>query len=200
MPGATTFFREALSEDIAADPAAAAQFSAFVPLLVAQGFVTAQDGGQRVGGVAVYGVDDRFWRFHQMAVCRRPLRSGRVRQSRVGRRACRARRRHVADPAAAPVCDSDQSLHARKEDLGRTVRVTVRRVLPRATVGEFSLRPQQGEVRAVFVPLARLQQDLEIRGRVNTILATLPAAQPGPGERASALQALQAAVRRRCRA
>ena len=35
---------------------------------------------------------------------------------------------------------------------------------------EFSLRPQQGEVRAVYVPLARLQRDLEAQGKVNTIL------------------------------
>ena len=69
---ASTFFRESLSEDIAADRAASARFSSFVPLMVAQGFVTAQDGGQRVGGVAVYGVDDRFWRFHQMEAVRGP--------------------------------------------------------------------------------------------------------------------------------
>ena len=36
---------------------------------------------------------------------------------------------------------------------------------------EFSLRPQQGDVRAVFVPLARLQSDLAAEGKVNTILA-----------------------------
>ena len=35
---------------------------------------------------------------------------------------------------------------------------------------EFSLRPQQGEVRAVYVPLARLQRDLNQPGKVNTIL------------------------------
>ncbi len=35
---------------------------------------------------------------------------------------------------------------------------------------EFSLRPQQGDVRAVYVPLARLQRDLNQPGKVNTIL------------------------------
>src|SRR5262249_10137859 len=36
----------------------------------------------------------------------------------------------------------------------------------------FSLQPSQGSVRAVFVPLKRLQQDLEIAGRVNAMLVS----------------------------
>ena len=194
---AATFFREALSSDLGGDPAASARFSSFVPLLVAQGFVTAQDGGQRVGGVAVYGVDDRFWRFHQMPGVTGPsdrdafLSPALAAELAVSDGATLLIR--LQRPSAIPI----ESLHARKEDLGRTVRVTVRRVLPRSTVGEFSLRPQQGEVRAVFVPLGRLQQDLEIPGRVNTILAALAEAQPSAGERGSALQVLQAAVRQR---
>src|SRR5262249_24813454 len=35
---------------------------------------------------------------------------------------------------------------------------------------DFSLRAQQGDVRAVYVPLARLQRDLAEPGKVNTIL------------------------------
>src|SRR5262245_32499333 len=62
----TSFFREALAADLMADPQVAARMSALVPLVVAQGFVTAQESGRRVGGVAVYGVDDRFWQFHGM--------------------------------------------------------------------------------------------------------------------------------------
>ena len=41
---------------------------------------------------------------------------------------------------------------------------------------EFSLRQQQGDVRAVYVPLARLQRDLNQPDKVNTILAS---ASPG---------------------
>ena len=53
---------------------------------------------------------------------------------------------------------------------GRTLRLTVRAILGPAQLGEFSLRPQQGSVRAVFVPLQRLQQELDLAGRVNTLL------------------------------
>ena len=194
---AGTFFREALSDDIAGDPGVSARFASVAPLLVAQGFVTAQDSGRRVGGVAVYGVDDRFWRFHEMEGVTGPaerdafLSPALAADLAAGEGTTLLIR--LQRPSAIPI----ESLHARKEDLGRTVRVSVNRVLPQSTVGEFSLRPQQGDVRAVFVPLRRLQQDLEIPGRANTVLAALKDADPTAGHRAGALEALQAAVRRR---
>jgi len=41
-----------------------------------------------------------------------------------------------------------------------------------AELGEFSLRPQQGEVRAVFVALKRLEDDLDLKGRVKPLLVS----------------------------
>jgi hypothetical protein len=49
----------------------------------------------------------------------------------------------------------------------------MREALAATDLGEFSLRPQQGAVRAVFVPLRRLQKDAEQEGMVNTILLSL---------------------------
>ena len=63
-----------------------------------------------------------------------------------------------------------ESLHGRKEEVARSVRLTVRQVLAREDLGEFSLSPRQGSVRAVFVPLARMQTLLEQRDRANAIL------------------------------
>ena len=65
-------------------------------------------------------------------------------------------------PSAIPL----ESLHGRKEDVGKTIRLTLTEVAFR----EFSLGLQQGDVRAVLVPLTRLQRDLEQQGRVNTVL------------------------------
>ena len=53
---------------------------------------------------------------------------------------------------------------------GRTIRLTFTSVLPREQLGEFALRPQQTAVRALFVPLRRIQRDLDVRGKVNTVL------------------------------
>src|SRR5262249_54073438 len=61
-------------------------------------------------------------------------------------------------------------LHGRKDDAGRTMRFTLRQALPPDELGEFSLRAQQGVVRAAFVPLRRLQKDLDLTGKANTIL------------------------------
>src|SRR5579872_5462946 len=48
------FFREALANDVAGS----------APLIALQGVVTHEKDGRRASNVAVYGVDDRFWKFH----------------------------------------------------------------------------------------------------------------------------------------
>jgi ABC-type lipoprotein release transport system permease subunit len=69
----------------------------------------------------------------------------------------------IPKPSSIPL----ESLHGRRDDAIRTIRLTV------GQIGhEFSLRPQQGDVRAVYVPLARLQRDLNQPGKVNTILVS----------------------------
>ena len=69
------------------------------------------------------------------------------------------------------------SLFGRRDDLARTLRVTVAGTVAAAEGGELALDPRQQAVRAVFVPLALLQRTLEQPGRVDTILA---AAGPAP--------------------
>ena len=72
----------------------------------------------------------------------------------------------IEKPSDIPV----ESLHGRKEDPGKTIRLNVAGVLSSDQLGEFSLQPQQEAVRAVFVSLRFLQKELEQDGRVNTIL------------------------------
>ena len=145
------------------------------PVVMVQGFVSGQENGRRVGQVLVYGVDDRFWTFHGVDVTGPPDREAYLsaplaRELAVGDGDAVLVR--VQRPSAIPL----ESVHGRKDDVGRTMRVTVRSVLPSESLGEFSLRPRQGEVRAIFVPLARLQADLEIPGRVNALLLSTPPA------------------------
>ena len=160
------FVREQLAADIGATPA-----------VMVQGFVTGQENGRRVGQVVVYGVDDRFWSFHAVDVA-----GPRDRDAMLSPALARELEVEAGDavlvrvqrPSAIPL----ESVHGRKDDVGRTMRLIVRSVLAPESLGEFSLRPQQGEVRAVFVPLARLQADLEIPGRVNTLLVGTPVRDP----------------------
>src|SRR5262245_7386534 len=61
------FFREALAAELRASPAFFSEFADALPLIVLEGVVTHETRGRRAGGVQVYGVDDRFWTFHQQA-------------------------------------------------------------------------------------------------------------------------------------
>lgn len=154
------FFREALADDLRGAGAGDA-----APLVVASGFVTHEASGRRAAGVIVYGVDDRFWRFHG-----RPAPEG-VSLSPALALELGASPRDVIlvrlqKPSAIPI----ESLFGRKDDVGRTVRLDLSGVLSRGQLGEFALRPQQAEVRAVFAPLRRIQRDLGVAGKVNTIL------------------------------
>lgn len=163
------FFREKLADELQRDPRFVRGFSGQCPVVVLRGLVTDEKSGRRASGVQVYGVDDRFFKFHQVEVKapdeREVLLSpdlARELASEPGQTTLL----RIEKPSAIPA----GSLHGRKEDLGRTIRLTARGSHSASQLGEFSLRPDQGPVRAVFVSLARLQKDLEQSGKVNMLL------------------------------
>lgn len=139
------------------------------PMIALEAVVTHDSSGRRASNVAVYGVDQRFWEFHQAAV-QAPT-GGEVLLSP----ALAAELNATADDSllvrmprisAIPA----ESLHGAKDDPGRTLRTRMREVVSRAGMGEFSLRQTQGDLRAVFLPLARLQRELGQDGLANTAL------------------------------
>ena len=169
---ASHFFPEDLPRRIERRPDFQAQFEKLCPLIVMQGVVTHQESRRRASEVQVYGVDERFWRFHDQSV----------------RSAFEISQREalVSQPLATEIGiepgDSillrleaaldipAESLHGRRENRGRTVRLTTRAVLPSAGLGEFSLKAEQQSVQAIFVPLVRLQKELEQSGKINSVL------------------------------
>ena len=179
---AETPFTEGLADRLAPAVAAAA------PLLSLNGVVSEQRSGRRASGVLIYGVDARFFRFHDAPV--EPPTGSEILLSEAlaeeldlnGDEAIVVR---VARPTDIPV----DSLHGRREDIGRSIRLRFTAVLGREQMGEFSLAPGQGPVRAAFVALDRLQRDLVIPGRANTVLL---AARP---DASNVTQAIQEALR-----
>jgi ABC-type lipoprotein release transport system permease subunit len=155
----TGFFRESLAGEIGG-----------TPLVVMQGAVTEQASGRQVSRVLVYGVDNRFWSFHGISGVSGPSGDGaylsQALAADLGVAPGAGILVRVERPSAVPL----ESLHGRKEAPGRTIRLTARDVLDASHMGEFAIRPQQGSVRAVFVPLARVQHDLDRASQVNTIL------------------------------
>src|SRR5215218_7247987 len=190
VASAPNFFRERLAGEVSAGAGfAAAGFDAACPLVVTEGLVTHESSGRRAVAVQVYGVDARFWEFHGRAdsASRAPGRDEVLLSpglaAELGAAAGDAVVLRVEQPSDIPV----ESLHGRKDDVGSSARLTVRETLPAAELGEFSVRPRQSEVRAVFVPLTSLQRSLDRVGRVNTILFAANADAPeGDAARAQA--------------
>ena len=189
----TNFFREQLADDVRADPTFTTEFGDICPIVVVQGLVTDQASGKRVLGVQVYGVDDRFWKFHGLGLesaapgstAREVLLSPALARD-IGAEPGGTVLLRIQRPTDIPI----DSMHGRKDDLGRTLRLTLTRVLTTMELGEFSLQPQQAEVRAAFVPLARLQQELNLPMRVNAMIAT------AVQSTAEAMPALETLIRR----
>ena len=172
------FFREKLASDLAQDTC---------PLIALDGVVIHEPSRRRAGAVKVYGVDDRFWSFHGVAGVQAPqsreLLLSESLASELGANPGDSVLLRLEKPSEIPV----ESVHGRKEDPGRTLRLNANRILNSESLGEFSLQPQHGAVRAVFVSLSFLQRELEQDGKVNTILV---------GER-SASSSLPALVKER---
>ena len=144
----------------------AAALGSACPVIAIDGVGVHEPSGRRAGGVEVYGIDERFWKFQGEPGD--PPRGSRILLSaalarELGSRPGDTILLRVPKPSAIPL----ESLHGRKEDTGKTLRLAMGGVARR----DYSLRAQQGDVRAVYVPLARLQRELGQPRRVNTILA-----------------------------
>jgi putative ABC transport system permease protein len=168
----TGFFREQLAADLQKQPEAGQTLSSVVPLVVANAVVSVQQTGRKAGQVRVYGVDDRFWRFHDVQDMAGPDSRNAYVSPALAAQLGAAEDSVILIRVQRPTDIPLESLHGRRDNVGQTLRLTVRRVLPASLLGEFALDAQQGDVRAVFVPLSRLQQDLAVERRVNTLLAS----------------------------
>src|SRR5262245_37364251 len=161
---APTFFRTALADSVLASPVQSA-----APLIVMSGAVVHDESKRTAGRVAVYGIDDRFERFHGItgrAVDGRNADVSAALARELGVREGDSLTLRVARPTDIPL----STLQGRRELSGDRFRVTVARVLEQESLSQFSLVPAQGPVLAIFVPMTRLQRDLELGDRVNTIL------------------------------
>ena len=140
------------------------------PIIAVPGILMRESSGRRAYGVNVYGVDERFWRFHGLAA---PEEFG-DRAAVVGAPLAAHLDARPGDSLLLRIeTDRDipgESLYGRRESAGRTIRLTCSGVASPQQLGEFALRPGQGTVFSVFVPLKRLQRDLAQPSRVNAVL------------------------------
>lgn len=184
---APRFFREDLASDLLDRPAFRSAFTRATPLVALDGVASHAATGRRAGDVRVYGVEERFWAFHGLDTpALGPGREAVVSEAlaeELGSApgdAILVRLQSAADIPAS-------SLFGRRDDPSRALRLTVRGVVPRAGLGELSLRPRSSAVRAAFVPLPVLQRALGQEGRANVILASASSSDEPGTELATAL-------------
>ena len=162
LVSSANFFREQLAADLGTT----------CPLIALKGVAVFEPSKRRAGDVKVYGVDDRFWKFNGVSGEAAPQNGEALVSeslaSELGSGRGGSLLLRLEKPSDIPI----ESLHGRKEDPGKTIRLKISRVLGGDSLGEFSLQPQQDAVRAVFVSLSFLQRELEQEGRVNTILVS----------------------------
>lgn len=161
----TNFFRAALAGELKS-PAYA---------MIALEGVVAHSSGRTASKVAIYGVDDGFWKFHGVALhgeapSARTVRLSPALADEFGAKEGDSVVLRLDKPSDIPL----ESLHGRKDESVRTIRFTAGKPLPSDSLGEFALRPQQAAVRALFVSLPRLQRELQQQGKANLILVSGP--------------------------
>src|SRR5881296_1513130 len=158
---ADRLFAEDLAARISANPAFQQAFGAACPIILLQGVVIHERSGLRARNVNVYGIDERFWSFHN----RPHIQAPQGRDALVGAALAREISAQPRDTILLRVEKQEavpgESLFGRRDDIGRTLRLTCREILTSDQLSEFSLRPSQGSVYSIFVPLRRLQADLQ---------------------------------------
>lgn len=187
------FLREDLATDLMQGDGSS-EVGGVAPLIALEASIVHERSGRRAVGVQAYAVDERFWRFHGLEERVSPLSD---REAYVSPGLARELDASSGDALLVRVQRPGEipegSLFGRKEDTSRRVRLLLREALQREQLGEFSLRAEQGEVRAVFVSLARAQRDLGVQGKVGTLLMAEPPSSQDAGDSADRLKRLVSA-------
>ena len=165
---ADRFFREELAGGLISSENSSISASS-CPIIFLQGVIVHEQTRARALDVNVYGVDERFWKFQgveQQQVKDGTALIGAALASEIGAREGDSLLLRIETQQGIP----RESLFGRRETGGRTVRLVCGDILSADQLGEFALRPTQGNVYSVFVPLQRLQRDLVQPSRANTVL------------------------------
>ncbi|MEJ2245020.1 MAG: FtsX-like permease family protein [Acidobacteriota bacterium] len=142
------------------------------PIVYLKGVLIQESSRMRMHKVNVYGVDERFWTFQGMPD--QAFHDDRA--ALIGSPLAQQMDVDIGDVVLLQV-EMQQSIprewvYGQRESMGKTVRLTCRNILPSDMLGEFALRSTQGDVYSIFVPISRLQEDLDQPALANAILLT----------------------------
>lgn len=171
---APRFAREALAEQRSV-------LGNAVPLIALDGAATVEGHGASVPHVLVYGVDDRFWRFHDRPTLHGPSDNDVLLSPALASALGVSSGAHVT--VSIPLADDVPlwTLHGRRDGSYRTVRLRVAE--HDGSINGLSPLDTSRDALAAYVSLGTLQADQPWQGRVNAILTddTRLAASTGDG-------------------
>ncbi|MCS7024897.1 MAG: ABC transporter permease [Bryobacteraceae bacterium] len=167
---ANGFFRQKLAAELSA-PRAPRLMS--YSLIAVEGMVTHATNRRVASRVAIYGIDSEFWKFHRVflhgeAPAGRTVRMSAALAEELAAAEGDAIVLRLDKPSEIPV----ESLHGRKEDRVQSIRLIAGKTLPSEELGEFSLRPVQAPLRAIFLARDRLERELNQTGKANVVLVS----------------------------
>ncbi len=140
------------------------------PILYIKGIAVHEPSKASVHDVHIYGIDERFWQFHGIedgqAIEDRSALVGDALAKQIGAKPGDALLIRVPSQQEIP----SEWLYGRRDSLVRTIRLTCKAILPASRLGEFALRPNQGNAYSLFLPLRQLQKDLKLPSQVNVLL------------------------------
>ncbi len=144
--------------------------SAVCPIVSIKGVLTNEKSGISVHNVNVYGVDRRFWTFHKLEIPDFPQGRGAL----LGETLAHELDARPGDPLLLKIEKQQEIprewLLGRRDDIAKTIRMSCQATLAADRLGEFALRPHQGKIYSIFVPLNLLQKEIGQPGRANTLL------------------------------
>ena len=201
--GQDRFFRAALAKDLSQS---LGEESRIEPLLISRGSVALGDGSARANQVQILGVDNGFW---DLARAKDNLPTwdldGTASDSNkngvwINQRLATQLDVKTGDALTVrmekPTQLSRDAPLSPTEDVTSAMRVQVSAILSDQTLGRFGFQANQTPPFNVFMPLQRLQQQLELEGRANALVNQYPNERNAQGEtaRADRLDALISAL------
>jgi ABC-type lipoprotein release transport system permease subunit len=165
------FVREALADEMFH-----ARACSVSPAVFLRGAATQPDSGATVARVNVWGMDETRWTRGET----KPASGGDglVLNAALADDLGATVGTDVLIRIGRPAAVSTETVLGRRDQVTRTLRLTVSQVIPNEGIGALEFSPQQAVARNAYIPLATLQRRLEQEGRVNALLATWGRARP----------------------
>ena len=179
------FFREALAEDLKREEKGELVIA---PVILLRGNVVPPDRSHRANNVQVLGIDDQFWPLSSSGSAKGDLQANEmhINESLANKLGVSSGETLVLRIEKPGFLSRDAPLSGSHDD-AVAIRGVVKSVLTDNDHGRFGLQASQIPSNNIYLPLALIQERLELKDKVNLLLVGSVGSHPVTAERANAL-------------